>query len=199
MPRINRRNRTRSSEQRLEIGDRRWFMLMYGSDLGFNRRGGALDFQGGRQLRALWQRNRNALMEFCGPGERPTAYYHFKLGVAISEIPIRWLDQIEFLDLRQMLDADESRDVELIYPMLSTFKPDPSVFDAGPVAASPEFCSILEHRFAVAAGWHNRRGREQLAAHYHRLALHAAGSRRGLLLDTLQTSAEQHDQPNPGV
>ena len=208
MPRINRRSRRRATVGGLDCRD--WRVLLYGDDW-FSppaeaSSSPALQTSANhpavtKSRAAAWRRFRSELMGTCDPGQRPAAFYR-ELGLMAP--PSRWLDQIGLLDARGLLNEDEARKVETLFPMLDANQA--ASFCSG-FDGCDKFCAArtaeetgggeavhtsanglvieqerraaqsLANAFQIAAEWHRRRGRETLAARYASRAMVWGGGR----------------------
>jgi hypothetical protein len=102
-------------------------------------------------------------------GRRPAAYYRFELGIAP---PRRWYGELATLLDHNLIDAEEAVRLERIHYMLSekygevfcaAYDDEDHVRRLGLNALTGE---SLAEQFDVAARWHERRGRPELADTY---------------------------------
>lgn len=158
MPVTKRARRHARERNQIAEGTTRWQLLMWGC-LVLPKEGP--DFQNRAEEMQAWAQHRSTLMQQAEPGMRPAGYFKFDLG--IDPAPIRWFDQLDVLLDHGLLGPPEALLVERCYSVLA------SVDSPGRGCWHSLSARSLESsiaRFALAARWHDWRGRPALAAQY---------------------------------
>jgi hypothetical protein len=130
-------------------------------------------FKDEKETRQAWQRHRTELMsEWNHPGERPDAFWRFDVVVNVRGC---WWKETRELEARGLLTPSEELRVEKARPILSGGQSEhlfaPEMFAISVARELDEPGSLRRYRgeFELAAGWHESRGRVQIATKYGRL------------------------------
>jgi hypothetical protein len=179
MPRINRRLRgvehvTAAQIENLEFGTQLYKPAVPVEVSEASSVKGEPLFENAAHRRAVWAKVREELMSAAAPGERPRAYYSLEL--RIPNPPHAWHEQLCLLESRGLLREGEEAAVEHVIQELNPEQSPNflSIFDDPERAlGSPHSRYQLRRsaaEFEFAAGWHARRGREELAERYRNRA-----------------------------
>ncbi len=115
-------------------------------------------------MRVIWRKSKSALMSSCRPGQRPAAFYKYELRIPV---PSRWFEEIDVLDDRKLFSSAESVEIEREYPILSVSDPVAwSSYDESRFDRRIEIEKSAARKLEVAAQWHRRRGRNEIADLY---------------------------------
>jgi hypothetical protein len=152
--------------QGIQPGGTRWQILIWGNEV--VPMGGEA-FKTVQEERAAWRANRADLMrEFDEPGSRPAAYFKFELKTE----PGKWSMELGALLDRQLVGPEEALRIESLRPILAVdAERFYAIFDD--LALKPASFRVdpsMGEECAMAARWHDWRGRPDLAGIFRRRA-----------------------------